>query len=287
MYEFVKANQATHPAARACRALSVSESGYHAWRERSPSERSKADAVLSERIVAIHGTSRGTYGAPRIHAELREDGKRVGKKRVARLMAAASLKRVSRRKGTVTTRRGEGSEAPDLVNRDFSVSGPDQLWVADLTYVPTWAGFLYLAVVIDAWSRKVVGWSMATHMRQDLVLAALDMAATQREPTRVIHHSDHGAQYTSLAFGKRCATFGIQLSMGSIGDCFDNAMAESFFASLECELIDRSVFRTHVEARIAIFDYLEGWYNPHRRHSALGYLSPVNFERAHELAIAT
>jgi putative transposase len=152
--------------------------------------------------------------------------------------------------------------------------------------VPTWAGFLYLAVVIDAWSRKVVGWSMDNHMRQDLVLSALSMAATQRQATGVIHHSDHGAQYTSLAFGKRREAFGIRLSMGSVGDCFDNAMAESFFASLECELIDRSVFRNHVEARMAVFDYIEGWYNPRRRHSALGYLSPVNFERAHELAVA-
>lgn len=282
----MKANQAKYPVARTCRTLGVSKSGYHAWRLRRPSARAVEDRGLSERISAIHAASRGTYGAPRIHAELREAGQRVGKKRVARLMAAANLQGVSRRKGTTTTRRGERSAAADLVRRDFSAAGPDQLWVADMTYVPTHAGFLYLAVVIDAWSRKVVGWSMASHMRQDLVLAALDMAALQRQATGVIHHSDHGSQYTSLAFGKRCEAFGIRLSMGSVGDCFDNAMAESFFASLECELIDRSVFRNHVEARIAVFDYIEGWYNSRRRHSALAFLSPANFERAHKLASA-
>jgi putative transposase len=282
----VKANPATCPVARACRALGVSTSGYHAWRERAPSARSTADAALSERIGVIHAASPGTYGAPRIHAELREADHRVGRKRVARLMAAACPTGVSRRKGTITTRRGQAAAAPDLVRRDFTATEPDQLWVADLTYVPTHAGFLYLAVVIDAWSRKVVGWSMESHMRQDLVLSALSMAATQRQATGVIHHSEQGSQYTSLAFGKRCEAFGIRLSMGSVGDCYDNAMAESFFASLECELIDRSVFHNHLEARLAVFDYIEGWYNLRRRHSALGYRSPVNFERAHELAIA-
>lgn len=174
---------------------------------------------------------------------------------------------------------GRGSRAPDLVDRNFAVSGPDQLWVADITYVPTWAGFLYLAVVLDAWSRRVVGWAMATHLRTELVLDALNMALRQRRPAAVIHHSDQGTQYTSIAFGLRCQQASVRPSMGSVGDAYDNAMCESFFATLECELLDQCRFRTHVEARLAVFGFIEGWYNPRRRHSALGYQSPVNFER--------
>ena len=151
------------------------------------------------------------------------------------------------------------------------------------TYIPTWAGFLYLAVVIDAWSRRVVGWAMETHLRTELVLEALDMALYQRRPSEVIHHSDQGSQYTSIAFGKRCGEAGVRPSMGSVGDAYDNAMCESFFATLECELLDRTRFHTQVEARMAVFQFIEGWYNPHRRHSALAYRSPVDFERAADL----
>ncbi len=153
--------------------------------------------------------------------------------------------------------------------------------MADITYIPTWAGFLYLAVVLDAWSRRVVGWAMATHLRTELVLQALQMAIQQRHPQDVIHHSDHGGQYTSLAFGRRCREAGIRPSMGSVGDCFDNAMCESFFATLECELLDRTSFRTPAEARPAVFQFIEGWYNPHRRHSAIDYLSPNRYEALH------
>jgi putative transposase len=217
-----------------------------------------------------------------MYKELRERDEDIGRDRVARLMRANGIQGVSRRKGTRTTVRAASTAAPDRVERDFTADGPDKLWVADLTYVPTWAGFVFLAVVIDVWSRKVVGWAMASHMRTDMVLDALNMAISQRDPAGVIFHSDKGSQYTSLAFGKRCELFGIELSTGSTGDCYDNALAESFFASLECELIDRSVFRTHAEARIAIFEYIEGWYNPHRRHKALNQVSPVNFERLHE-----
>ena len=196
-----------------------------------------------------------------------------------------ALAGVSRRKGTRTTRRDHRFRpAPDLVERRFEADAPDRLWVADITYVPTWAGFLFLAVVVDAFSRRVVGWSMANHLRTELVLEALNMALWQRRPGSVVHHSDQGSQYTSYAFGKRCREMGVAPSMGSVGDCFDNAMAESFFATLECELIDRRVFRTQAEARMAIFEYIEGWYNPHRRHSALGYLSPLNFERSNQQA---
>ena len=262
-----------------CRVLEVSTSGYYAWLKREPSERTVANAELLEKILQIHKESDGTYGAPRVHAELKAHGIEVSLNRVARLMRGAELEGVSRRRGTKTTVRGEEVRpAPDLVDRDFTATGPDQVWVADITYIPTWAGFLYLAVVLDVWSRRIVGWAMATHLRTDLVLEALNMALWQRRPQRVIHHSDQGSQYTSLAFGRRCEEMGVRPSMGSVGDAYDNAMAESFFATLECELIDRRRFRTQVEARMAVFRFIEGWYNPHRRHSALGYESPVSFE---------
>ena len=259
--------------------LEVSPSGYYAWRGRKISARARADEKLQPRIRTIHLLSRQTYGAPRIHAELQDEGTRVGRKRVARLMREARLRGVSRRKSTVTTRRDRSARpAPDLVDRKFVAGGPNVLWVADITYVPTWSGFLYLAVVLDVWSRKIVGWAMATHLRTSLVTAALDMAIAQRRPAGVIHHSDQGCQYTSIEFGKRCRKAGVRPSMGSVGDCYDNAMCESFFATLECELIDRSTFRDHNEARHAIFDFIEGFYNTRRRHSSLRYQSPVRFE---------
>jgi putative transposase len=274
-------NQANHPIAAMCRLLEVSASGYHAWRDRPASARSQADAALLARIKAIHATSRRTYGAPRIHAELAADGISVGRKRIARLMRAAGLKGISRRKWVRTTQRAKDARpAPDLVARDFKAEAPDRLWVADITYIPTWAGFLYLAVVLDVFSRRVVGWAMATHLRTRLVLDALDMALVQRRPVGVIHHSDQGSQYTSIAFGQRCAKAGVKPSMGSVGDCYDNAMCESFFATLECELLDRQRFRSQAEARRAVFEFIEGWYNPRRRHSSIGYLSPVNYERS-------
>jgi putative transposase len=178
-----------------------------------------------------------------------------------------------------TTQRDDGARpAPDLVEHDFSATGPDSLWIADITYIATWAGFLYLAVVLDAWSRRVVGWSMSTHLRTELVLSALEVALWRHRPEDVIHHSDQGCQYTSVAFGKRCQEAGVRPSMGSVGDCFDNAMCESFFATLECECLDRQRFRTQREARMAVFDFIEGFCNPHRRHSALDYESPVSYE---------
>jgi putative transposase len=262
-----------------CRVLDVSTSGYYAWRDRAPSARSKDDAVLASTIVSIHERSRGTYGVPRIHAELAAEGTRVGGKRIARLMRANGLQGVSRRRGFKTTRRNESARpAPDLVERKFTAEDRDQLWVADITYVPTWSGFLFLAVVLDAWSRRVVGWAMATHLRTELVLEALNMALWRRRPQDVIHHSDQGTQYTSIAFGQRCKEAGVRPSMGSVGDCYDNALCESFFATLECELLDRTSFRTQAEARLEVFDFIEGFYNTHRRHSALDYLSPIQFE---------
>lgn len=263
-----------------CRLLDVSASGYYAWSTRPRSKRAQSDEELLVKIRSIHQSSHGTYGAPRVHAELAAEGTRVSRKRVSRLMREAGLQGASRRRSLSTTvRQRDRRPAPDLVERKFSAEQRDRLWVADITYIPTWSGFLYLSVVLDAWSRRVVGWSMATHLRTELVLEALNMALGQRRPTSVIHHSDQGTQYTSIAFGLRCREAGVRPSMGSVGDCFDNAMCESFFATLECELLDRRKFKTQAEARLRVFEFLEGWYNSRRRHSALGYLSPAEFER--------
>jgi putative transposase len=268
-----------------CNVLGVSPSGYYAWERRSRSPRAQQDDKLLAQIRAIHQRSRGTYGAPRIHAELAAQGVKVSRKRVARLMREAGLQGVSRRRHVTTTVRDRQLRpAPDLVERNFAAQGRDRLWVADITYIPTWTGFLYLAVVLDAWSRRVVGWAMATHLRTDLVLAALNMALVQRRPKAVIHHSDQGTQYTSLAFGQRCREAGVRPSMGSVGDCFDNALCESFFATLECELLDRQRLRTPAAAETVVFEFIEGWYNRDRRHSALGFLSPVAFEQLAEAA---
>lgn len=266
--------------------LGVSASGYYAWQSRPPSKQAIQDRVLTERIRTIHASSDGAYGSPNIHAELRDEGTRVGRKRVARLMRQAGIRGVSRRRGFVVTTQRDPKHrpAPDLVKRQFIAARANELWVADMTYVPTWAGFLFLAIVLDVWSRRIVGWAIGEQMSSDLVLAALNMAVAQRRPAEVIHHSDQGAQYTSIAFGQRCRKLGVRPSMGSIGDAYDNAMAESFFASLECELIDRRSFQTKAEARMALFTYIEGWYNPRRRHSALGRISPLDFERIHSRA---
>ena len=275
------ANQAMFTISTMSRTLGVSRSGYYAWCDRSPSARSIADTELTARIKTIHQASRETYGAPRIHAELIDEGIHVGLKRVERLMKAAVIVGVSRRKTARTTFRDERVRpACDLVDRDFYADEPNRLWVADITYVPTWAGFLYLAVVLDAFSRRIVGWAMGHNLKAQLVLDALNMAIAQRRPRDVIHHSDQGSQYTSIAFGLRCKEAGVRPSMGSVGDAYDNAMCESFFATLECELLDRRKFQTKAEARMAIFQFIEGWYNPGRRHSALGYMSPINYERS-------
>jgi putative transposase len=281
----VKANQASYPIAMMCRLLEVSTSGYYAWLKRPPSTRSREDKILLERIRWFHARSRGTYGAPRIHLDLREADVRVGRKRVARLMQAVGLQGISRRKHTKTTlRRPDTRPAPDLVKRNFAADRPDTLWVADITYVHTWAGFLYLSVVMDAWSRRIIGWSMANHLRTELVIDALQMAIEQRKPEGVIHHSDQGSQYTSLAFGKRCREANVRPSMGSVGDCYDNALCESFFATLECELLDRHSFRSRQGAGRAVFEFIEGWYNPHRRHSSIGQISPARYEMEYAIA---
>jgi putative transposase len=283
-FRLIAAEKAAFPIAFMCQRLEVSTSGYYAWQRRGPSARARADAELTGTIRQIHTASRGTYGAPRVHAELGDSHQvHCGRKRVARLMRAVGLAGVGRRRAVRTTRRDAAATvAEDLVHRAFSAAAPNRLWVADITYLPTWQGFLYLAVILDAFSRRVVGWAMAEHLQAELVVTALEMASRHRRPAPgLVHHSDRGCQYTSLAFGQRCRQAGIAVSMGAVGDCYDNAMAESFFATLECELVDRSCWRTRTEARMAVFDYLEGFYNPRRRHSALAYLSPAEYERRH------
>ncbi len=285
----MSAHQVSFPITAMARVLGVSTAGYYAWLKGAPSARAEDDAKLLQRIRTVHATSRATYGVPRVHAELRAGGRRHGRKRIARLMGDAGLVGVSRRRGGVQTthRDRKAHPAPDLVDRDFSANGPNQLWVADITFVPTAAGFLYLALVLDAWSRKIVGWSMANRLRTELVLDALDAAVAQRRPRDVIHHSDQGSQYTSLAFGGRCWEAGVRPSMGSVGDAYDNAMCESFFATLECELLARRRFTSQAEARIAVFSFVEGWYNPVRLHSALGYRSPIEYKRQMQEASMT
>lgn len=283
-FAFIEAQKANFPITVMCEVLGVTPSGFHAWCGRPPSTRALADAALTATIRAIHAESRGTYGSPRVHAELRlGHGVACGRTRVERLMAAAGLVGVHRRRRQGCTRRDD-SQAPsdDLVKRRFTAEGPDRLWIADVTEHRTWEGKLYLAVVLDAFSRRVVGWSIADHLRAEIVCDALDMAVWTRRPDAgAIHHSDHGCQYTSYAFGRRLRDAGLLGSMGSVGDCYDNAAAESFFATLQTELLDRRSWPTRKMLASAVFEYLEAWYNPRRRHSSLGYLSPAAFEAAH------
>ncbi|MER5621960.1 IS3 family transposase [Streptosporangium sp. NPDC002544] len=286
-FRLIDAEQDHHDVSLPARVLGVSRQGYYAWaarRRRGPSTR--ADGGLIEKIRAHHAASDEIYGAPRIHADLRElDGICIGRKRVARLMRAAGLAGVSRRRGCRTTIADQHAvAASDLVKRKFKAEEPNRIWTADITYVLTWQGFVYLAVVLDVFSRRIVGWAMAEHMRTEFVTDALAMAIHQRRPSPgVIHHSDKGGQYTSIAFGRRCAQAGVRPSTGHTGTCFDNAITESFFASLECELLDRRTFRSRSEAERAVFAYIEGFYNPRRRHSANGQLSPAEHERRHAL----
>ena len=283
IYAFIETEKANHRISRMCKTLKVSKSGFYSWRDRAPSARARADALLLEKIARIHADSRETYGAPRIHFELRVLGVRCARKRVARLMREAGLFGCGgRRRKVHTTLRSRIERtplAPDLVKRNFAPEAPDRLWVADITYVRTWEGWLYLAFVLDTYSRKAVGWSMANNLRTGLVLDAVNMAIYTRRPQPgLIHHSDRGSQYTSVEFGRRLKEAGLLPSMGSVADAYDNSMAESFISTIKRELVYRHSWPSRQTARTAIFEYIEGFYNTRRRHSALGHLSPSEYE---------
>jgi putative transposase len=270
------------PVAVMCRVLKVSRTGFYNWERRAPSDRALQDAWLTEKVKHLHEQSRGVYGVPRIHAELRlEHDIRVGRKRVARLMKAAGIQGVRPRKRWKTTIRiPRITPATDLVERDFNPSGPNVLWVADITYLRTGEGWLYLAAVQDTYSRLIVGWSMANHMRASLVVDALKMALARRRPRPgLIHHSDQGGQYVSLAFGRAAREAGMAVSMGSRGDAYDNAVAETFFATLKKELVNRRTWPSRLELQSAVFEYIEAFYNRQRRHSTLKMLSPAAYEQ--------
>jgi putative transposase len=281
VFGFIAAKRAEHSVKTMCRVLGVSRSGFHAWAKREPSARALEDERLTERIAAIHRLNRKVYGSPRIHAELAlGDGIRVGRKRVERLMRQAGISGLVRRRRGRTTISVPGVRVcEDLVERRFLASGPDRLWVADITYLRTWEGWLYLVAVQDVYSRRIVGWAIDSHMRTELVTDALAMALARRRPAPgLIWHSDQGSQFVSLAFGQQARAAGIAQSMGSRGDCYDNAVAESFFATLKKELIHRHSWPEKAELRSEVFEYIESFYNRRRRHRSLGYLSPAQFE---------
>lgn len=290
LFRFIDAEKARFPISLLCKMVGVSKSGYYAWKSRPPSRRSREDAALTEKIREIHERSRQTYGYPRVHAEIRALGIRCDRRRVARLMRKAGLRGCMRGRKMRTTRRDPRVvPAPDLVKRNFRATVPDKLWTADITYLRTDEGFLYLAFVLDVYSRKVVGWSMASHLRTELVVDALEMAVWRRKPKAgLVHHSDRGVQYTALSFGKRLEEVGIVPSMGRAGSALDNAISESFVATLKVELVHRRRFPTRETARSAVFEYLEGFYNRRRLHSSLGYASPESYEnlRTKEAAVA-
>jgi putative transposase len=279
-FRLIDAKKAQHPVSLLCEVLGVSRAGYYAWKRRPVSARSRRDSQLLGAIRVVHAESKQTYGWPRVHAELRHRGVIASRKRIARLMRGAGLSGMVRRRRRGTTVSVPGiATAPDLVRRDFAPAAPNRLWVADLTEIQTWEGKLYLAVVIDCFSRRVVGWAMAEHRRTELVVDALHMALWQRRPDLgLIHHSDRGGQYVSLIFGQTARAAGIAVSMGAKGCALDNAVAESFFATLKKELSRRRSWPTRRELETAVFSWIEGWYNRRRLHSTLGYRSPVDFE---------
>ena len=288
VFAFIEAEKANFSIMFMCDRLGVTRQGFYAWRKRPPCQRRVVDTAYAAVIKRIHTESRGNYGAPRIHAELADDYEiRCGRKRVARLMRQAGLVGCHRRRKVWTTRRDPVQQpAPDALKRDFTAAAPNRVWVADITYIPTWAGFGYLATVLDVFSRRIVGWAFANHMRADLVVDAVDMAIQTRRPLPgAIHHSDQGGQYVSRDFVRRCRRSKITISMGSVGDCFDNSMAESFFATLECEFLDQHRFRNIGEARVEIMSFIH-WYNHRRRHTALDLKSPVRYEQIHHTAHA-
>jgi transposase InsO family protein len=281
IYKFMVAHEGEFKIERMGRVLGVGRSGYYAWRSRPASQRAKANDALLEKIQAEYETSRATYGSPRIHAALQRQGVRCSRKRVARLMQLHQIRARTRKKRRPTTTQREAGAipAPNLLNQEFSAPAPNQKWVSDITYIDTAEGWLYLAPVLDLYSRRVVGWAMADHMEASLVEDALKMALRQRQPQAGwLHHSDQGRQYTSQTYQDMLQASQCQISMSRVGNCFDNAVMESFFRTLKTECATEQ-FASRSHARSAIFEYMEAWYNRQRLHSYLGYLSPVEFER--------
>ncbi len=288
-YVFIEHHRHEHAVCTMCRVLDVSKAGYYAWRGREPSARAKADAALVEEIRIVHRQSRSRYGSPRVHRQLRKNGHGCGENRVARLMRLAAIRAKKRRRFRVTTTsKHEHPIAPNVLERRFLVSGvasPNRVWIGDITYIPTREGWLYLAVLLDLRSRRVVGWAMAATLSEELAIAALRMAlATRRAGAGVVHHTDRGSQYAAKAYRKILDRHGMTCSMSRKGDCWDNAVAESFFASLEWELIEDANWPTRAQARTAIFEYIETWYNRCRLHSSIGYVSPDEFEAMEQAA---
>jgi putative transposase len=278
-YRLIEAEKTSFPVHLMCRMLGVSRSGYYGWRDRPPSRRSREDTALTEKVREIHRRSRHTYGSPRVHAELRALGTRCSRKRVERLMRKSGLRGCMRGRRRGTTHRGKRALAEDLLKRNFAATEVDRMWVADITYVATAEGFLYLAFILDVHSRRIVGWAMESHLRTELVVDALQMAVWRRKPAPgLVHHSDQGVQYTALSFSERLREVGITPSMGRTGSALDNAMAESFVSTLKAELVSNLEFPTRQAAKTAIFEYLETFYNTRRLHSSLGYMSPADFE---------
>jgi putative transposase len=290
-FRLIEAEKAEHSISRLCRVLGVTRQGFHAWRRRGPSLRRLGDAELARLIVTIYDGSHQIYGAPRVELELRDEHDvSVGRKRVARLMRELGLQGVSRRgkRPRTTIADAKAPPAPDLVERRFRAERPDALWLADITYVETHEGYLYLAVVMDMFSRKIVGWSMRDDLRAELVVDALAMAVTRRRPPAgLVHHSDRGSQYTSLAFGTTLRESGLLQSMGRRGHAGDNAACESCVSTLKEEWIKRHRYRGRDQARLSIFRYIETFYNPRRRHSSLGGISPDEYERRFQNRLQT
>ena len=283
-FAFIQAHATEHAITTLCRVLQVSKAGYYAWGKRQaagPRGRAQEDAALAEAIRVAHRASGRTYGSPRIHQELRAQGRRHGEKRIARVMREQGLRAKTTRRFRVTTQSNHAHPvAPNVLNRAFHATGPDQVWVGDITYLRTREGWLYLAVVLDLATRQVIGWAMRHTLEQALTVDALTMPLERRRPAPgVLHHTDRGSQYAGHAYRDALAAHGMTCSMSRSGDCWDNAVAESFFATLKRELVSDADWRTRDDARTAIFQYIEIWYNRRRRHSALGYLSPTQYDQ--------
>ncbi len=280
-YAFMAAHQEEFPIKRLCQVLNVSESGYYAWRKREPSQRKREDEQLGKRIEDAYQNNRQVYGSPRLHAKLKEQGVHCGRKRVARLMRERGISaQTKRRKVKTTDSQHDNAVAPNLLKRDFTADAPNTKWVADITGIGTAEGWLYLAAIVDIYSRLVVGWAMSKERDEQLITKAAKMAITQRRPAPgLVHHSDRGSQYTSQSYLTVLKEAEIQVSMSKKGDCYDNALMESFFGTLKEECVERQTYQTRAEARNAVFEYIEVFYNRQRIHSSLGYVSPVTYEQ--------